>query len=85
MVQVNPKYLRQGWASLVCKALAKELATRGQDSYACIVTGNQSSIAMFEKIGFEAIDEVMWFGIDTPGGDDFDWEAYWLFSIEFCF
>lgn len=49
------------------------------DSFACIVKENNSSIKMFEKIGFKAIDEVVWFGTDT--GDDYDWDEYWLIYV----
>lgn len=74
MVQVDLDHRRQGLATLVCKALAKQLAESGNDSCACIVTENESSIRMFERIGFKAVDDVVWFG--TEIGEQCDWDNY---------
>lgn len=74
MVQVDPSYRRQGLATLMCKTMAKKLAERGRDSCAFISPENKASGGMFERIGFKAVDEVIWFGTDI--GKNLDWIKY---------
>lgn len=52
-LQTHDDYLKQGFGSLVTKALAKKVAELGYDPYATIFDDNIASRSLFEKIGFE--------------------------------
>lgn len=57
-LQVRTDRQRTGLGSLLLRNMAKSLASEGKDSFAIIVDGNQASTNLFQKVGFECIDEV---------------------------
>uniref|UniRef100_A0A336MH44 CSON001619 protein n=1 Tax=Culicoides sonorensis TaxID=179676 RepID=A0A336MH44_CULSO len=60
LLHVTDKYKRKGLGSTIVKAMAKRLALLGSDTIASVVTHNQPSLNMFQKLGFREIDEVSW-------------------------
>lgn len=60
LLHVTDKYKRKGLGSTIVKTMAKRLALLGSDTIASVVTHNQPSLNMFQKLGFREIDEVSW-------------------------
>uniref|UniRef100_A0AAG5DSD7 N-acetyltransferase domain-containing protein n=1 Tax=Anopheles atroparvus TaxID=41427 RepID=A0AAG5DSD7_ANOAO len=59
-LQVDPGYLRRGFGTIVAVAMAKKIATLGQDCFALVNAANIPSKRMFERIGFKHTDEAYW-------------------------
>lgn len=60
MLQCDKKYLGQGYAVLVMKYLAKEIAKRGHDVYGSILPTNTPSRGLSGKIGGKVVSTVHW-------------------------
>ncbi|XP_008190613.1 uncharacterized protein LOC663674 isoform X2 [Tribolium castaneum] len=65
MLQTEEAHKRKGYASLVTKALSKEIAEEGHWPLGTILLENKNSISMFEKLGFSSIGVCNFFGMDT--------------------
>jgi GNAT superfamily N-acetyltransferase len=72
-LQVDEKFKRQGLGTLVTKAMIKQLADLGQDTFALVGKDNEPSKKMFENIGFENIDDVYWLRTFSRTGG-IEWE-----------
>ena len=59
-MQTDASYLKQGFGTLVCKAISKKLGQMDMDVYACVLPANTPSILTFEKIGFKVVDHCHW-------------------------
>lgn len=70
-LQVDDKYFRLGYGSLVCKAMAKKLANMNMDTIAFTDTNNLSAQSMLKKIGFKIIDDGYW--LKTVPTIPFEW------------
>lgn len=57
-LQVRRNRRRSGLGRVILRNLAKTLADAKKDSIAIVVDGNMSSAKLFQKEGFECIDEV---------------------------
>ena len=55
MLQTEEDHTRKGYASLVTKALSREIAEEGHWPLGTILLENKNSVAMFEKLGFRNI------------------------------
>ena len=55
---------RRGLGSIMVKTMSKKLAEKQYDTFGCIVDGNDASLKLFKKLGFECIDQVYWIGIE---------------------
>lgn len=71
-LQVDEKYLRRGFGSLVTQKMCQVLAEMNQDTFALVDGQNVPSKRMFEKVGFEVIDHT--FKIRTKPTVTFTWE-----------
>lgn len=60
ILQVEEKYFRKGYGTLVTVALAKKFADLGYDSSATILPGNSASQQLFENLGFRRIYDTHW-------------------------
>lgn len=56
-LEVAKAHLRKGYGTLIAKAIAKEVAKNGMNCYGTIVSGNDASVAMFVKLGFERVED----------------------------
>ncbi|XP_058126746.1 uncharacterized protein LOC131281223 [Anopheles ziemanni] len=59
-LQVDPKYLRRGFGTIVTVAVAKQIAALGQDCFALVNATNVPSRKMFERLGFTHEGEAYW-------------------------
>ncbi|XP_063701906.1 uncharacterized protein LOC134831981 [Culicoides brevitarsis] len=59
-LQVDEKYFRRGFGSIVTKKMAQILAEMDQDTFALVGIQNIASQKMFEKIGFKVTDHCFW-------------------------
>jgi len=59
-LQVDNNYKRRGFGSLIVKALSRSIAALGHDVIAEIHYENMPSSEMFNKLGFEVIDQCHW-------------------------
>lgn len=57
-LQVRPNRRRTGLGSTLLRIMSKSLADERKDSFAIIVDGNEASTNLFQKEGFDCIDEV---------------------------
>ena len=69
-LQTHKDYQKQGFGSLVTKALAKRVAELGYDSYTTIFDDNIASQNLFEKIGFQAKGRVYLLRTKVIKGED---------------
>ncbi|XP_060666228.1 uncharacterized protein LOC132798387 isoform X2 [Drosophila nasuta] len=60
LLQVMSSQRRLGFGSLMVRVLSKKIAEQNLDVFAPVVTENTPSRRMFEKLGFEKIDEIYW-------------------------
>ncbi|KFB49109.1 AGAP008627-PA-like protein [Anopheles sinensis] len=58
-LQVDPKYLRRGFGTIVTVAVAKQIAALGQDCFALVNATNVPSRKMFERIMAKTADQLM--------------------------
>lgn len=59
---------QRGYGSIVAIAMMRELAKRGEDATACVILSNSTSQRLFEKLGFEALEnKIHWYGYAAPG------------------
>lgn len=54
-LQVEEKYKRQGFGSLIVKHMVEELAKNDEDTLAFVDEDNFASKSMFEKVGFKSL------------------------------
>ena len=59
-LQVDARYYRRGFGTLILKAISKQLAETDQDSFGFVVIDNEPSQATFNKLGFRIIDSNHW-------------------------
>lgn len=59
-LQTDMDYLGHGYASLVVKAISKQVAELGHDITVGVFDVNTPSRALFEKLGFNVIGNVHW-------------------------
>lgn len=59
-LQVDEKYMRKGFGSLVTRKMCQILAEMDQDTFALVGDHNEASQLMFEKIGFKVVDYCYW-------------------------
>jgi ribosomal protein S18 acetylase RimI-like enzyme len=73
-LQVQDKFKRQGLGSWVTKSMAKALADDlDRDTVALVDDDNEASKKMFEKLGFQHIDDAyVSRSLPLPGGNS-DW------------
>lgn len=50
-------YRKRGYAEYILKVAVNEQLGQGNDAYAYVVQGNDKPMALFEKLGFEIIDD----------------------------
>ncbi|XP_034099504.1 uncharacterized protein LOC117564727 [Drosophila albomicans] len=60
LLQVMPSQKRLGLGSLMVRVLSKKIAEQDLDVFAPVVTENTPSRRMFEKLGFQKIDNIYW-------------------------
>ncbi|XP_062138697.1 uncharacterized protein LOC133847559 [Drosophila sulfurigaster albostrigata] len=60
LLQVLSSQKRLGLGSLMVRVLSKKIAEQNLDVFAPVVTENTPSRRMFEKLGFEKIDDIYW-------------------------
>ncbi|XP_034099505.1 uncharacterized protein LOC117564728 [Drosophila albomicans] len=60
LLQVVATHKRLGLGSLMVRYLSKKIAELGEEVLSPVVTENTPSRRMFEKLGFEKIDNVYW-------------------------
>ncbi|XP_044270434.1 uncharacterized protein LOC123015062 [Tribolium madens] len=65
ILQTQEAHKRKGYASLVTKALSKEIANEGHWPLGTILLKNRISINMFEKLGFNSIGICNFILVDT--------------------
>lgn len=56
-LQTVPEHKRNGYAVLITKVIAKEIAAQGHNPIACIMEGNLRSEKLFLKLGFWKYDD----------------------------
>ncbi|XP_044269901.1 uncharacterized protein LOC123014716 [Tribolium madens] len=64
-LQTEEAHKRKGYASLVTKALSKEISNEGHWPLGTILLENKKSISMFEKLGFSSIGICNFLVVDT--------------------
>lgn len=62
MLHTKSEYRGQGLAKAAVASICKDIGTLGCDVTACVKPSNGASQAVFERLGFRAIDEVYWVG-----------------------
>lgn len=60
LLQTEEDQYGKGFATIIVKEIAKQIASKNNDVTACVVLANNPSRALFEKLGFEAIDVCSW-------------------------
>lgn len=63
-LQTDEQHCGKGYATIVLKAISRQIAQLGHDIYAGIFAKNTPSRGLFEKLGFELVGEVHF--ISTP-------------------
>ena len=58
-LHVRESYRKQGLASLLIKALSQKVALDGEDVFVQIYEFNKASKELFQKLGFQFINQVM--------------------------
>ena len=58
ILQTDERFFGKGYASLVTRALLKNIAETGDDVYVGIFEHNTASRTLFEKLGFKPIGEI---------------------------
>lgn len=59
---------RKGYATIVVKAMMKELACRGEDTVTSAIDGNVVALRFYEKLGYELLEnKVSWRGYAPHG------------------
>ncbi|XP_034472645.1 uncharacterized protein LOC117780291 isoform X2 [Drosophila innubila] len=71
-LQVDNKYKRRGFGSLVVKTLSQDIAALGDDVIAEIYPKNKASSNLFSKLGFQVIDQCYWINT-APATGKFTW------------
>jgi len=71
-LQVDNKYKRRGFGSLVVKTLSQDIAALGDDVTAEIYPKNKASSNLFIKLGFQVIDQCYWI-YTAPATGKFTW------------
>lgn len=59
-LQTDKQFLGKGYASLVTRAIIKQIAELGHDVLAGMVKDNTASMSLFRKLGFEYVDTIDW-------------------------
>lgn len=59
-LQVGEEFKRNGYGSIVCRAITRKMGQHGEDVFACVSRDNTPSVRTFEKIGFKAVDKAHW-------------------------
>ena len=57
-LQSDKSYRKRGYGSLVLKALAKNVAELGNDSYGAVSEDNIASRTLFDRLDFKVIGKV---------------------------
>lgn len=66
-LQVDEKHLRKGYGEIVTKEISKKIATECDvDITSNIVHANFKSKNLFQKLGFQEIDNNFWIGVKKP-------------------
>lgn len=71
-LQVDHKYKRRGFGTLVVKAISRRIAALGDDVAAEIYAKNKASCSLFLKLGFQVIDQCHWINT-APTTGKFTW------------
>jgi len=64
VLQTLEEYKRRGYASLVVRAMSRDIAEEGHNPLGTVVTTNSPSQGMFAKLGFQILDYARFIGID---------------------
>lgn len=65
MLYTKSEYRGQGLAKAAVTSICKDIGNFGCDVTACVKSSNGASRAVFERLGFTAIDDVHWVGTDS--------------------
>ena len=60
LLYIYPQFRRRGYAELTEKFLANEYLQKGQIPYGHVIVGNDASLALQEKMGFERANEYVY-------------------------
>lgn len=60
LLYIYPEFRRRGYAELTEKFLTNEYRKKGQIPYGHVIVGNDASLALQEKMGFEKADEYVY-------------------------
>lgn len=61
MLHIQPEYRRQGWGERLERALTAKVLAMGELPYGHVITGNDASMRLQEKLGFvRCSDKVYW-------------------------
>ncbi|XP_070075770.1 uncharacterized protein [Drosophila takahashii] len=71
-LQVKNSYQRRGFGSVVTREISYRLAFQGHDVMALVGHSNKPSAGMFNKLGFQVIDQCLWLRTEPTKGD-FTW------------
>lgn len=71
-LQTAESHQRRGLGALVTKAMMKILADLEMDTFGLVGSHNISSVKLFERLGFEVIDECCWLRT-FPVDREFSW------------
>ena len=63
ILQTLEDHQGKGYAKLMVKALAKEIATDGHNPFGTVIVGNTTSENLFEKLGFEMLGKSYLIGV----------------------
>lgn len=58
ILQTDENYYGNGYGSLVCQAISREIGEMGHDMYSAVNEANTPSRALFIKLGAKSIDSV---------------------------
>jgi ribosomal protein S18 acetylase RimI-like enzyme len=59
MMEVLPKYRRQGWGERLERALIKMILNEGELPYGHVIVGNEASAKLQDKLGFMRCKKVV--------------------------
>lgn len=65
MLFTKSKYRGRGLAKAAVASICKDIGKFGCDVTACVKASNAASKAVFETLGFRALDDVYWVGTNT--------------------
>lgn len=65
MLCTKSEYRGRGLARAAVTSICNDIGKFGCDVTACVKPSNAASKAVFERLGFKAIDDVYWVGTDS--------------------